>query len=180
MYAIRSYYETVYYQHAWLELWGMPIFYSPYLSHPDQTVKRRSGFLIPAIGSSPGLNSYIKIPYYYDINEHKDFTFTPMISFDQNPVLAGEYRGFYPDGSLEAKGSFTENNENKLRGHIDLNLVDNINSTWRTKLDMKRSSNKNYLRRYDMDEDSESWLRTALNVEGFYKRSYMNMGAYFV
>ncbi len=170
--------KTVYYQHAWLELWGMPVFYSPYLSHPDQTVKRRSGFLIPTIGSSPALDSYVKAPYYYAIDEHKDFTFTPIISFNQNPVLGGEYRGYYPDGKLNLIGSATENDENSTRGHIDMHLVDNMNSTWRTKLDVKRSSDKNYLRRYDMDQDSESWLRTALNVEGFYKRSYMDMGAY--
>jgi LPS-assembly protein len=39
--------ELVEYHHAWLEMWGWPIFYTPYFSHPDPAVKRKSGFLMP-------------------------------------------------------------------------------------------------------------------------------------
>ena len=39
------------YRHAFFELYGVPIFYTPYFTHPDPTVKRRSGFLAPSFGN---------------------------------------------------------------------------------------------------------------------------------
>ena len=47
--------QDVNYQNATLEFKGVPVFYTPFLSHPDPTVKRRSGFLFPRIRS----NSYL-------------------------------------------------------------------------------------------------------------------------
>ena len=36
--------KTIYYDNATLKVYDFPIFFFPYLSHPDPTVKRRSGF----------------------------------------------------------------------------------------------------------------------------------------
>ena len=40
--------QTVYYEDASFEFFGMPIAYVPFFSHPDPTVKRQSGFLRPS------------------------------------------------------------------------------------------------------------------------------------
>ena len=40
--------KTIYYDHALIKIYNIPIFYIPKLSHPDPSVKRRSGFLIPS------------------------------------------------------------------------------------------------------------------------------------
>ncbi|MEL0107198.1 MAG: LptA/OstA family protein, partial [Rhodospirillaceae bacterium] len=37
--------QQIEYSDAWLEVFGVPVFYTPYLAHPDPTVKRRSGFM---------------------------------------------------------------------------------------------------------------------------------------
>ncbi len=37
--------KTISYRNAFLELWGVPVAYSPYFSHPDPSVKRKSGFI---------------------------------------------------------------------------------------------------------------------------------------
>ena len=39
--------KTIFYDNAVLRLYNIPIFYFPKLAHPDPTVERRSGFLIP-------------------------------------------------------------------------------------------------------------------------------------
>src|SRR3546814_10700085 len=36
--------HDVIYHDAWMEFFGIPVFYTPYLQHPDPTVDRRSGF----------------------------------------------------------------------------------------------------------------------------------------
>ena len=35
------------YRDAWLEIYGVPIAYTPYFSHPDPSVKRQTGLLVP-------------------------------------------------------------------------------------------------------------------------------------
>ena len=49
--------KTIYYDHATLKLYDVPIFYFPYFFHPDPTVKRQSGFLIPTFSNSTNVGS---------------------------------------------------------------------------------------------------------------------------
>ena len=57
--------KTIYYDHALIKLYDIPIFYIPKLAHPDPTIKRRSGFLPPTITNSKNLSSGISIPYFW-------------------------------------------------------------------------------------------------------------------
>ena len=41
--------KTIFYEHALIKVYSIPIFYIPRLSHPDPTVERRSGFLPPTL-----------------------------------------------------------------------------------------------------------------------------------
>ncbi len=54
---------TLHHRDARLELLGVPVFYWPYLSHPDPTVKRRSGFLIPRFSHSTVFGFGYEQPY---------------------------------------------------------------------------------------------------------------------
>ena len=36
--------KTIYYDNALIKVYDIPVFYSPKLSHPDPSVKRRSGY----------------------------------------------------------------------------------------------------------------------------------------
>src|SRR5258708_3329132 len=47
--------HIVEYRDATLEIGGVPVLYLPYLSHPDPTIKRQSGFLAPTFGNSSTL-----------------------------------------------------------------------------------------------------------------------------
>ena len=48
-----------------LKILDKKVLYFPFFSHPDPTVKRKSGFLTPSYGYSKRNRFYIKIPYYY-------------------------------------------------------------------------------------------------------------------
>ena len=58
--------KDVTYRNAFLEFYGIPVMYTPYLSHPDPTVERRTGFLIPTYGSDSELGTLVSTPYYFD------------------------------------------------------------------------------------------------------------------
>lgn len=166
---------------AYLEMFGIPVAYTPYFSHPDPTVKRRSGFLTPSFGSDGELGSITRIPYYISIAPDKDATITPIITSNENIVLAGEYRQRFANGYLETTGSFTEGsllgNTNALRGHFFGKARFDIDDTWRAGADVRFSSDDTYLRRYNFP--SSSSLRNNLFVEGFRGRSYAAANAYF-
>ena len=47
--------KTIFYNNALIKIYNIPVFYSPRLSHPDPTVKRRSGFLVPSFQDTKNL-----------------------------------------------------------------------------------------------------------------------------
>ena len=84
--------KNIYYKHAVLKIYDVPVFYFPKFFHPDPTVKRKSGFLMPKMGSSSGAGTSLQVPYYHVISDNKDITFSPNIYFDNNILLQNEYR----------------------------------------------------------------------------------------
>ena len=56
--------KTIYYNNAVIKIYDFPIFYLPYLSHPDPTVSRRSGFLPPSFSDSKNLGASLSVPYF--------------------------------------------------------------------------------------------------------------------
>ena len=63
--------KTIYYDNAILKIYDIPIFYFPFLSHPDPTVDRRSGLLTPSFSDSKNLGAGLKIPYFWESIEIK-------------------------------------------------------------------------------------------------------------
>ena len=62
--------KTIYYDNALIKIYDIPVFI--YQScHPDPTVDRRSGFLLPRYSDTKNLGSGISIPYYYAIDKEK-------------------------------------------------------------------------------------------------------------
>ena len=76
--------KTIYYENATLKVYDIPIFYFPRFSHPDPTVDRRSGFLNPFFTNSTKLGTGFGLPYYWNISDDKDLTFTPKIYAKEN------------------------------------------------------------------------------------------------
>jgi LPS-assembly protein len=69
--------KIINYKNAW------PVLYFPKFFHPDPTVKRQSGFLIPTLSNSNNFGLSANIPYYHVISDNKDLTFKPRIYADQ-------------------------------------------------------------------------------------------------
>jgi len=84
--------KAIIYKKAWLQLYDKPVFYFPKFFHPDPTVKRQSGFLMPALLSSSVNGSSLKIPYYKVISDDTDFTVTPRLYFNDDILIQSEFR----------------------------------------------------------------------------------------
>ena len=75
-----------------MKLYDKPVFYFPKFFHPDPTVKRQSGFLIPSIATSTNSGNSLSIPYFNALADNKDFTFSPRIYFNNDILVQNEYR----------------------------------------------------------------------------------------
>ena len=168
------------YRDAWLEIYGLPVFYTPYFSHPDPTVERRSGFLAPTFGTGKQHGIWIKAPYYWRIGRSRDATLTPMIGTRETPVLFAEYRERLERGAIVLSGSYTSTGQSnpevrpvfgdRSRGHFFGKFRYDIDKFWRIGADGNWSADDTYLRRYDIANadslESSAWL------EGFHDRNY--------
>ena len=80
------------YENSVLKVYDIPIFYFPKFFHPDPTVKRQSGFLLPKFSTSNILGTSITTPYFHVISENKDLTFTPILFSKDIKMFQNEYR----------------------------------------------------------------------------------------
>ena len=100
--------KTIFYDNALIKIYNIPVFYSPRLSHPDPTVKRRSGFLVPSFQDSRNLGEGISVPYFWAINKDKDLTFTNKLYASENPLFLGEYRQALKNSNLIFDFGYTD------------------------------------------------------------------------
>ncbi len=163
--------KTVEYTDAWLELAGLPVFYTPYLSHSDPTVQRQSGFLVPKFGASNNLGTTLSAPYHYVIAPNRDATITPILTSKERLVLAGEYRELQTHGLVNVEASVNYDSKNEFRGHLDSDGRFDLDRTWRWGFDLDRASDDTYKRRFRFG--SEKTLTSRLFAEGFRNRNYM-------
>ena len=154
--------KTIYYDHATLKVYDIPIFYFPKFFHPDPTVKRQSGFLFPFFSDTSSLGTGFGLPYYWAISNDKDLTFTPKIYAKENILFLNEYRQAFRNGFLTLDTSYTEGykktnttNTDGSRNHIfaELDLDLNEGSDYESNLSIKvqKTSNDTYFRIHNIE-----------------------------
>ncbi|MEK9724016.1 MAG: LPS assembly protein LptD, partial [Rhodospirillaceae bacterium] len=166
--------KIVEYRDAWLEMFGFPVFYTPYFRHPDPTVKHKSGFLFPTYRSSSDFGFILETPYFWAISPHEDTTIRPIWMTGEFPVLAVEYRNRIDNGTIDVSSSITDNSSEQydttdgdlgVRGYIDAKGRFDIDRTWRWGFDVERSTNDTFMRRYGFG--SPQSLNSQIFAEAF-------------
>jgi len=141
--------KLIEYKNAWLEIYNKPILYIPYFFHPDPTVKRQSGFLIPTIINSSNYGSSVQIPYYNVISENKDLTITPRIFFDNNIIIQSEYR--QANKSSDGIIDFSFNRDgSKTKSYLFSNFTGKFKNTSNIEINFQQVTNDKYLKLYDL------------------------------
>ncbi|MGH6953833.1 MAG: LPS-assembly protein LptD [Alphaproteobacteria bacterium] len=179
--------QDIEYHDAWMELYGVPVFYTPYLSHPDPTVRRRTGLLAPTYGVDSQLGGLVRIPYFVELGPDKDVTIEPIITTNERAALAGEYRQRFDNGTFETTGSITRVRRrddlgnriggNQTRGHLFTEGLFDIDPTWRGGFEGRYATDDTYLRRYRIS--SIDSLVTRPFIEGFHGQSYSSAQGYY-
>jgi len=84
--------KTIHYKNASLKIYDRKVFYFPKFFHPDPTVKRQSGFLIPRFQDNSSTGLSFNLPYFLAIAENKDLTLTPRFYSDDKFLIQSEFR----------------------------------------------------------------------------------------
>ena len=173
--------KNIEYRDAFMEFLGIPVFYTPYFFHPDPTVKRRTGLLVPKYSSNNILGVRLETPYYINIAPDRDATLRPIFTTKEGLIFAGEYRQRFIDGETNLKGSVTNGTKPSgakgIRGHFFSDIKKDINQTWRAGATLKLTSDDTYLQRYGF-QDSDT-LKSHAFVEGFQNQNYASVQSYF-
>lgn len=167
--------KMIEYHDAEMEFHGFPVFYLPYFTQPDPSVKRQTGLLIPGAGVTTHLGFFATVPYYIVINKSSDITLTPIIATKQGPALRADYRKLFNMGELNINAS-----AGRDAGHLGESIFSNgtfdINQNWRAGFDYNHASNPGYLNDFHILPNA-SYLTSSVYLEGFSPGAYARLDA---
>ena len=144
--------KTINYENAWLKIYDTPVIYFPKFFHPDPTVKRQSGFLMPSFTDSNTTGSAFTLPYFHVIADNEDLTFNPRLYSTKKILAQSEYRlvnakskhtidfSLLSEKNSSSKTHFFSNSRNEL----DLNYFESADLS----LKLQHSSSDTYLKSY--------------------------------
>lgn len=175
--------KRVEFHNAVMEIAGWPVFYTPYLSMPDPSVRRQSGFLMPSIGNSNVLGAHVTIPYYWEIGRSEDLTLVPRFTTKVGPELGVEYRQRFSNGFIDAIGSANYSSPapgegDSFRGHINARGVFDLNSTYRAGFEVQRVSDDSYLLEFGYGNPFLNEMISHAYLQGFEARGATDADAY--
>ncbi|MGO9045706.1 MAG: LPS-assembly protein LptD [Xanthobacteraceae bacterium] len=97
--------KMIYFEDARVEFFGVPLAYFPFLSAPDPSVSRKSGFLFPNITYSSVYLAGIEIPYFWAITPSSDLTASVMATWREGELFQGVWRQRLMEGSYSIKAA---------------------------------------------------------------------------
>lgn len=174
--------KTISYKNPRFEVAGVPVLWAPYFSHPDGSVKQKSGLLPPSAGFKSDLGFFLTNEYYVALAPDKDMTVGVMAMTKESPMLLTEYRQRWENASLEASGGITHSSridsvagvdmrqDEEVRGHVFGEGLWDINEKWRSGVNVAWASDDQYMRQYDFTDDDV--LENEIYAERFSGRNY--------
>lgn len=190
--------QMIYYEDAYLEFLGIPVAYTPYMSAPDPTVKKKSGLLSPKSFYRNQLGYGVSQPVFYNIADDYDLTFTPTYFTRQGFFGAGEFRQKTQNGLYYIRASGIDQQDpsafypkpygsgtQRLRGDISTKGEFQINDRWKFGWNITALSDKYFLYDYSVPADSMSSNYFSESISTIYltgqgERSFFDLRGYYI
>jgi LPS-assembly protein len=97
--------KMLYFEDARVEFFGLPLAWFPFLSAPDPSVSRKSGFLFPSLGYGSAYGGSAELDYFWAVTPSADFTATVMATTMQGELFQGVWRQRLMEGSYSIKAA---------------------------------------------------------------------------
>ncbi|MBM6594316.1 LPS-assembly protein LptD [Microvirga pudoricolor] len=189
--------QTIYYEDATMEFYGIPVAYLPYFWTPDPTVKRKTGFLAPRYSMSDSLGYGFSVPFFWALAPNYDLTVTPTYYTRQGLLAQAEWRHRLATGSYNVRAAGISQLDNdafldsplgpgdrRNRGSLETSGLFHLNERWKWGWDITLVSDKWFLTNYGIKSESLSaiYLRESIStlfLQGQGDRSFFDMRGYY-
>ena len=173
--------KTIHYKNASLKIYDKKVFYFPKFFHPDPTVKRQSGFLIPKFQDNSATGLSLNLPYFFAIAENRDITLTPRFFGNDEFLIQSELRQKNKNSSHIADFSHFTSNHNSSKNHLFYNFdryyESNNFDEVELKLKIEQVSHETYLKANKIDSpiiNNQSDLTNSLSLNMYKKDLTIN------
>jgi len=177
--------KTIYYDNAVIKVYDFPILFLPKLSHPDPTVDRRSGFLVPSFSDSKNLGEGLDVSYFWALARDKDFTLKNRLFALEHPLFLGEYRHAFEKSNLILDFGYTEGykktsatKKSGEKSHLFSKYIKNFkgknNSDNSIEITLQDVSNDKYLKLYKIKSNLVDYERDTLENSFNFNRQNEN------
>jgi LPS-assembly protein len=188
--------KMIYFEDASFEFLGVPIAYFPYLSSPDPSVTRKSGFLAPNYVYESRLGFGASIPYFFNLAPNYDLTVTPTFLSRQGVLGQVEWRHRLMNGSYDIRATGIDQlspnafpdqpygtGNRQWRGSIESTGKFFINQQWKYGWDISLFSDKYFFQDYKIRSESLStdYIKESIStayLTGQGNRSYFDLRGY--
>ncbi len=166
--------QTITHRNVRMHVLNVPLLYLPYLAHPDWTVRRRTGFLSPAVSISSDRGITPIVPYFKVIDETSDLRFTTYKYQYRGIGLLTSYRKYWDNANLDVQllsgnvSTYKKVRENVAS--INAAFTTNIGNDWAIKARVNRASQDTFMRRYKFDD--KTTLKSSVTAERLKKNRY--------
>ena len=168
--------QTITHYNMRMSVLNVPVGYLPFLSHPDWTVRRRSGILTPSFIISSDLGFTPSIPYYQIIDETSDVEFTTYKYQYRGLGVKSRYRKLWDRAELNATvhtaNVETYKKRRELVGAVETTYASRIGNGWDIRANLRRASQDTFMRRYDFNDDTslKSTISATRTIDNRYYR----------
>ena len=169
--------KIIHYKNASLKIYDKKVFYFPRFFHPDPTVKRQTGFLVPRLQENSTTGLSLKLPYFLAVAENKDITFSPRFFNDDKLLLQSEFRQKNKKSDHIADLSQFISSEKGAKGHLFYNFNKNYDGDSfddiELNIKLEQVSDDTYLKAYKIESpiiNNTTNLINSINVN-FYNEN---------
>lgn len=157
--------RKLHFDHPQLRALGVPIASLPWLTAPDPSVERMTGFLRPGFRTTSSLGFGIKLPWFVTLGDHADLTLTPYVAASRTRTLELRYRQAFSNGAMEWNGALSRDDieSGKTRGYLFGAARFDLPRGYRLGLQIQMASNRAYLLDYDISDADRLWSGLTLD-----------------
>jgi len=173
--------KTIYYKNASLKIYDKKVFYFPKFFHPDPTVKRQSGFLIPKFQDNSTTGLSLNLPYFFALAENRDITLTPRFFANDKFLIQSEFREKNKNSNHIADFSHFTSSDSNSKNHLFYNFdkvyKSNNFDEVELKLKIEQVSHETYLKANKIDSpiiNNPSNLSNSLGLNMYKKDLTIN------
>ena len=167
-------------RHARMNIRGVPILYTPYLSFPIDN-RRKSGFLAPNFGSSSRSGFEFTQPYYFNLAPNYDAIITPRYIEKRGAQINGEFRFLSRTSDSIANIEYLHDDEltNERRTRVTFKDQSHFGDHLSTKVDYDQVSDDFYIRDLGDSLSLASATHLTRSAEANYNASTWDLGVRF-